>query len=89
MANPLRGKAQSQPTPLQDWITRWTEFLDGALPAIFLVVVLLVGCVMIFMRRGYWPRKTILFGIGAAVAYLILTNVTNMAGLFQQELPLD
>jgi hypothetical protein len=53
--------------------------------AVFLVVVLLVGCVMIFMRRGYWPRKTLLFGIGAALAYLILANVTGVAELFWRE----
>src|SRR5690606_10233050 len=77
--------AQSSPT--QDWITGWTMFLRQTLPMVFLVVVILVGTILIVRARG-GLQKAIIFGIGAALVYLILTNVDAMSRLFEQELPI-
>lgn len=77
--------AQSSPT--QEWITGWTSFLRQTLPMVFLVVVILVGTVLIVRARG-GLQKAIIFGLGAALVYLILTNVDDVSRLFERELPI-
>ena len=85
----MTDQAQPQPTPLQGWITGWTEFLATTAPLVFLVAVIAYGSWRIIMRRGGWPWKTMVFGLGAALVFLLLTNVEAVAELFWRELPLD
>lgn len=77
----------AQPSPTQDWITGWTTFLRQTLPMVFLAVVVLVGIILIVRTRG-GLQKAIIFGLGAALVYLILTNVDAVSRLFEQELPI-
>lgn len=81
--------SQPQPTPAQGWILGWVEFLSGTAPMVFLVAVIAYGCWRIIMRRGGWPWKTMVFGLGAALVFLLLTNTEAIAELFRRELPLD
>jgi hypothetical protein len=83
---PHRPLAQDSPT--QGWIRDWVDFLSETLPMIFLVVVLLVGTVLVVRSRG-GLQKAIAFGIGAALVFLILTNVDAISNLFGDELPVD
>lgn len=73
---------------IQSWITSWTEFLSTTAPMIFLVAVIAYGSWRIIMRGGGWPWKTMVFVLGAALVYLLLTNVEEVAESFQRELPL-
>ena len=41
------------------------------------------------MRRGGWPWKTTVFGLGAALVFLLLANVEAVAEFFRRELPWD
>lgn len=82
-------------TPLQEWITGWTRFLDGTAPKVFLVAVLVVGT-LIMVRKGNKKKgvpgglqAAIGFGALSALVFLLLTNVEAVAGLLDQELPLD
>ena len=80
-----------EPTPIvlagevTDWIDDTTSWLAGALPVIFLTVVMAFGVYLMIVTRG-GIRKLILFGIGAAVVYMVLTNVANIGGMFGTEL---
>ncbi|QSB12845.1 hypothetical protein JQS43_14270 [Natronosporangium hydrolyticum] len=76
-------------SPLQTWITGWLAFLELALPLAFAVVVLAHGCYRVVMRRGGWPWKTMVFGLGAALVFLLLTNVVSVADWFVEELPIN
>lgn len=80
--------AQAPDRPLRSWITDWSQFLTDTLPLVFLVVVLAAGTVMVVKRNGGLPRKTIAFGLGAALVYLLLTRVPEVAEWFRAELPL-
>lgn len=73
---------------IQSWITSWTEFLSTTAPMIFLVAVIVYGSWRIIMRGGGWPWKTMVFVLGAALVYLLLTNVEEVAESFRRELPL-
>lgn len=68
-----------------DWIDDQTNWLAGALPVIFLTVVFAFGVYLMVVTRG-GIRKLILFGIGAAVVYMVLTNVDAIGGMFSTEL---
>jgi len=81
--------AQSPASPIQTWLTGWTDFLNTTLPLIFLLVVLAWGTVLVVKRNGGLPRKTIIFGLGAALVYLILPRIPDIADLIRTELPLD
>lgn len=76
----------AQESPTQTWIRDWTDFLSDILPVIFLVLVLLVGTVLIVRSKGGLQRA-IIFGIGAALVFLLLTNVESFSALLEQELP--
>jgi type IV secretory pathway VirB2 component (pilin) len=80
--------ALTQDSPTQEWIGGWLEFLDTTLPMVFLVIVILVGTILIVRSRG-GLQKAIVFGIGAALVFLILTNVEALSSLFGEELPVD
>lgn len=78
----------AQDSPTQSWIEDWVDFLTTTLPLIFLVVVVLVGTILIVKSRG-GLQKAIIFGIGAALVFLILTNVEAISDLFGEELPVE
>jgi hypothetical protein len=78
----------AQDSPTQSWLRGWLDFFDSTLPMVFLVVVLLVGTVLIIRSRG-GLQKAIIFGVGAALVFLILTNVDAVAEFFRRELPVD
>jgi hypothetical protein len=77
----------AQDSPTQAWIEDWVGFLQNTLPLIFLVIVVLVGTILIVRARG-GLQKAIVFGIGAALVFLILTNVEAVSNLFGEELPI-
>jgi hypothetical protein len=78
----------AQDSPTQSWIEGWLDFLESTVPAVFLVIVVLVGTVLIVRSRG-GLQKAVIFAIGAALVYLLLTNVEALSGLFGDELPVD
>lgn len=78
----------AQDSPTQTWIEGWLDFLGTTLPVAFLVIVILVGIILIVKSRG-GLQKAIIFGIGAALVFLILTNVEALSDLFGEELPVD
>jgi len=78
----------AQDSPTQTWIQDWTAFLTDTLPVIFLAVVILVGTVLIVRSRG-GLQKAIIFGLGAALVFLILTNVDSFSDFFRRELPIS
>jgi type IV secretory pathway VirB2 component (pilin) len=78
----------AQDSPTQTWVEGWVDFLSETLPLIFLVVVVLVGTILIVKSKG-GLQKAIVFGIGAALVFLILTNVEAISGFFGEELPVE
>lgn len=84
MAGPAPYLAQD--SPVRDWVTGLVDFFENTLPVVFLVVVLLVGTILIVKSKG-GLQKAIIFGIGAALVFLLLTNVESIAELFSGELP--
>ncbi|QSB14913.1 hypothetical protein JQS43_00510 [Natronosporangium hydrolyticum] len=84
MSGSLPALAQESPT--QSWIVGWVDFLSSTLPIIFLVLVVLVGTILIVKSKG-GLQKAIIFGIGAALVFLVLTNVESIADFFGEELP--
>jgi hypothetical protein len=78
----------AQESPTQSWIQDWVDFLSTTLPLVFLVVVILVGTILIVKSKG-GLQKAIVFGIGAALVFLILTNVEAISDLFGEELPVE
>lgn len=78
----------AQDSPTQAWIEEWVAFLSGILPLVFLVVVLVVGTILIARASGS-ILKVIGFGIGAALVFLLLTNLEAVAELFGDELPIE
>lgn len=80
--------AQEDPSPIQAWIDDWLAFLSDRLPLVFVVVAILVGIVLIVKAQG-GIGKLIAFGLGAALVFLLLTNLEAVADLFGEELPID
>lgn len=76
----------AQDSPTQTWVEGWVSFLQNILPLIFLVIVVLVGTVLVVKSRG-GLQKAIVFGIGAALVFLILMNIDSIADFFGTELP--
>jgi hypothetical protein len=76
---------QAQETPLQTWFSSWLDYLSANLPAIFIVVAVLVG-ILLLAKGGI--KQMLVFAIGAALAFLLLTNLEAVAELFSNELPL-
>jgi ABC-type bacteriocin/lantibiotic exporter with double-glycine peptidase domain len=81
--------AQESPTesPTQAWISNWVDYLEGILPLVFLVVVLVVGIILI-ARTSTGIGKMIGFGIGAALLFLLVTNVELVSQFLTEELPI-
>jgi ABC-type bacteriocin/lantibiotic exporter with double-glycine peptidase domain len=77
----------AQDSPTQAWIDDWLAFLSDRLPLIFLVVVLFVGMVLVAKTKG-GLGKVIAFGVGAALVFLLLTNVETISSFFGDELPI-
>lgn len=77
----------AQETPAQAWILDWVDFLSENLPAIFLVVVLVVGIALVAKAQG-GLGKVIAFGLGAALVFLFVTNVEAISAFFREELPI-
>lgn len=75
----------AQETPLQTWVNGWLAYLSENLPVAFLVVAVLVG-ILLLIRGGV--KQTVMFAIGAALAFLVLTNLESFAAFFGEELPL-
>lgn len=82
-------------SPTQGWIISWTDFLRETLPTLFLVIVLGFGLI-IMIRRGNKKKQirgglaaAIAFGLAAALVYLLLTHVADVADWFHNELPVD
>lgn len=86
--SPPQSPPLAQDSPTQSWIQGWVDFLQETLPLIFLVVVVLVGTILIVKSKG-GLQKAIIFGIGAALVFLILTNVEAISDLFGEELPVE
>lgn len=81
-------------SPVRTWLTGWVDFASGTLPVIFTVVVVAVG-MLVMVRRGNKKkgirgglRAALVFGVAAALVYLLLTNVAGVADLFGEELPI-
>lgn len=92
MASPPTGPiplSQEPPTgSVTGWFNDLLSWFQGTLPVVFLVIVVAVGIVLVVQAKG-GLKKAVVFGIGAALVYLILTNVESFSSLFQSELPLD
>ncbi len=81
--------SQEPPTgSITGWFNDLLSWFQGTLPVVFLVIVVAVGIVLIIQSKG-GLKKAVVFGIGAALVYLILTNVEAFSSLFESELPLD
>lgn len=70
---------------ITDWIDDTTSWAAGTLPVIFLTVVMLFGVWLLIVTRG-GIRKLLVFGLGAAAVYMVLTNVDSIADMFGTEL---
>lgn len=75
----------AQGSPLRTWVDGWLDYLSDHLPTIFIVVAVLVG-ILLLVRSGI--KQTVLFAVGAALAFLLLTNLEETAAFFEEELPL-
>lgn len=74
-----------QDSPLRTWVDGWLAYLSDNLPAVFLVVAVVVGIVLL-VKAGI--KQTVLFAVGAALAFLLLTNLERTADFFEDELPM-
>lgn len=83
---PVAQEAPAE-SPAQVWISGWVEYLEGILPLVFLVVVLVVGTLLI-ARTSVGLGKVIGFGIGAALVFLLITNVELVSSFLTEELPI-
>ena len=67
------------------WIDSKAGWLGSTLPTLFLIGIFALGVWMLIVTRGM-IRKLIVFGLGAAIVYMILTNVPTIARKFGTEL---
>ncbi len=74
-------------SPTQVWVDGWLEYLFDRLPVILLIITLIVGVSLIAKAKG-GLGKVIAFGFGAALVYLLLTNVEAVSRFFSEELPI-
>jgi ABC-type bacteriocin/lantibiotic exporter with double-glycine peptidase domain len=86
--SPLAQEPPADDSPSQAWIRDWVDFLTEMLPLILPVVVILVGIVLIFKAKS-GIGQVIVFGIGAALVFLLLTNLEAVADFFGNELPFE
>ena len=73
-----------QDSPLRNWVDGWLAYLSDNLPAVFIVVAVVVG-ILLLVKSGI--EQTVLFAVGAALAFLLLTNLESTAEFFEDELP--
>lgn len=85
---PLAQDPPTDDSPSQAWIRDWVDFLAEMLPLIIPVVVILVG-ILLIIRAKSGIAQVIVFGIGAAVVFMLLTNLESVADFFQNELPFE
>jgi ABC-type bacteriocin/lantibiotic exporter with double-glycine peptidase domain len=85
---PLAQDPPADDSPSQAWIRDWVDFLTEMLPLILPVVVILIGIVLIFKAKS-GIGQVIIFGIGAALVFLLLTNLETVANFFGNELPFE
>lgn len=76
----------AQETPLQSWVSNWLAYLSDNLSVIFLVVAVLAG-IIVLVKGGI--KQVVMFAVGAALAFLLLTNLEDVAQFLRNELPLD
>ncbi|QSB13426.1 hypothetical protein JQS43_17655 [Natronosporangium hydrolyticum] len=76
----------AQETPFQNWLSNWLAWLSDNLPMIFIVVAVLTG-ILVLAKGGV--KQVLIFAIGAALAFLLLTNLEAIADFFSDELPID
>lgn len=88
MLPPLAQDPPADDTPSQAWIRDWVDFLTEMLPLILPVVVILIGIVLIFKAKS-GIGQVIIFAIGAALVFLLLTNLESVANFFGNELPIE
>ncbi|GAB1646803.1 hypothetical protein [Krasilnikovia sp. MM14-A1259] len=69
---------------ITNWVDNTTNWLSTTIPVVFLTLVFGFGVWMLIMTRGA-IRKLIVFAIGAAVVYMLLTNVDALARMFGTE----
>jgi hypothetical protein len=69
---------------ITDWIDEKSAWLDTTLPFLFLIAVVAIGLWMLIVTKGM-IRKLIVFGLGAAIVYMILTNIPALADKFGTE----
>jgi hypothetical protein len=85
---PLAQDPPADDSPSQAWIRDWVDFLTEMLPLILPVVVILVAILLIFKAKS-GIVQVIGFGVGAAVVFLLLTNLESVADFFRNELPFE
>jgi ABC-type bacteriocin/lantibiotic exporter with double-glycine peptidase domain len=85
---PFAQETPADDSPSQAWIRDWVDFLQEMLPLILPVVVILVGIILIFKAKS-GIAQVIGFAIGAALVFLLLTNLEGVADFFQNELPIE
>lgn len=89
MLPPLAQEPPADDSPSQAWIRDWVDFLTEMLPLILpVVVVILVGILLIFKAKS-GIGQVIIFGVGAALVFLLLTNLEAVADFFGNELPFE
>lgn len=88
MIPPLAQDPPADDTPGQAWIRDWVAFLTEMLPLILPVVVILVAILLIFRSKS-GIGQVIGFGLGAAMVFLLLTNLESVAEFFRNELPIE
>lgn len=70
---------------ITDWIDSTTSWVAATVPVVFLTVVFVFGVWLMVVTRG-GIRKLVLFAVGAALVYMLLTNVDALGGMFSSEL---
>jgi len=88
MSRPIPLSQEPPTGSITGWFNDLLSWFQGTLPVVFLVIVVAVGIMLIIQSRG-GLKKAVVFGIGAALVYLILTNVEGFSAIFESELPLD
>ena len=69
---------------IRNWVTNTTDWFSTTLPIVFLTLVLGFGIWLLIVTRG-GIRKLVVFAIGAAIVYMLLTNVDSLADMFSTE----
>jgi len=60
-------------------------WLEGVAPKAFLAIVFVIGVWLLISSKGNL-RKVIVLGLAAAVAYLVLKNISWFSDLFRSEI---